>query len=162
VLVPHNIDEEHLANLKKSIGKKVVCYSRLTGSSMEEAEVLLIDTIGLLTSIYSYADIAYVGGAFATGLHNTLEPAVFGIPVITGPGIGGFREAEDLMELKGLIVVNDQKSLNETLDNFVHNSEFRNQTGRICSAYVKRKQGATKRIMDQIHTYIKPPATENF
>ena len=76
-------------------------YSQLNQQALTEVDVLLIDTIGLLTKIYSYADVAYVGGGFKTGLHNTLEPAVFGIPVIIGPEYQDFAEAISLVEKKG-------------------------------------------------------------
>jgi 3-deoxy-D-manno-octulosonic-acid transferase len=100
VLAPHNIKTEHIQSLKKSISKKVVLYTEIGHNDIPSYEVLIINTIGLLTKIYSYADIAYVGGAFATGLHNTLEPAVFGIPIIIGPDYKGFNEAEKLVEKK--------------------------------------------------------------
>src|SRR5690606_17646294 len=85
VLAPHNINEKHIENLVGSLIKKSILYSRIGDADLGDYEVLIVDTIGLLTRIYSYADVAYVGGGFATGLHNTLEPAVFGIPVIIGP-----------------------------------------------------------------------------
>jgi 3-deoxy-D-manno-octulosonic-acid transferase len=154
VLVPHDIREEHLAKLQESIDKEVVCYTQLATGSIENARVLIIDTIGLLTSIYSYADLAYVGGGFATGLHNTLEPAAFGIPVITGPGYTGFREAEDLFALKGLAVGKNQQTLNENIEHLVDERKLRTHTGRICEDYVKRQQGATDRIMEHIHKFL--------
>ena len=82
MIAPHTMKTKHIQSIKDSIEKSVICYSELEDASPEEYDVLIIDTIGLLTKIYSYADVAYVGGGFATGLHNTLEPAVFGIPVI--------------------------------------------------------------------------------
>ncbi|MGY8915193.1 MAG: 3-deoxy-D-manno-octulosonic acid transferase, partial [Flavobacteriales bacterium] len=92
VIAPHNIKEAHIQKLQGAITKKTILFSELDKKDTTDAEVLIIDTIGLLTKIYSYADIAYVGGGFATGLHNTLEPAVFGIPVLIGPEFKGFKE----------------------------------------------------------------------
>jgi len=86
---------EHINKLKASINKKRYYILKLKIKNLADFEVLIVDTIGLLTKIYSYADISYVGGGFATGLHNTLEPAVHGIPVIIGPNFKGFKEAED-------------------------------------------------------------------
>ena len=154
VIVPHDLREEHLAGLKNAIGQKVVCFSELGTKPVEDARVLIIDTIGLLTRIYSYADIAYVGGAFATGLHNTLEPAVFGVPVITGPNYAGFREAEELVGLKGLFPVDGQQSLDDTLDLFANNRQLRERTGQICADYVKANRGATGHIMAHIHNIL--------
>src|SRR5690606_6546547 len=104
VLAPHNIKLGHIDKLRDSIRKKTILYSEIENKNLADFEVLIIDTIGLLTKIYSYAHIAYVGGGFATGLHNTLEPAVFGIPVIIGPRYHGFKEAEDLVDLGGVLV----------------------------------------------------------
>ncbi|WP_338039255.1 3-deoxy-D-manno-octulosonic acid transferase [Maribacter litopenaei] len=85
IIAPHNIKENHINSLFHSIGKKTQLFTKLATKPLEDTQVLILDTIGILTKIYSYATLAYVGGGFATGLHNTLEPAVFGIPVIIGP-----------------------------------------------------------------------------
>ena len=124
VIAPHNIKEAHIQKLKGTITKKTILFSELDKEDATDAEVLIIDTVGLLTKIYSYADIAYVGGGFATGLHNTLEPAVFGIPVLIGPEFKGFKEAEDLVALKGVLPVADKQELQTTLNELVQNSKF--------------------------------------
>ncbi|MDP5062838.1 MAG: 3-deoxy-D-manno-octulosonic acid transferase, partial [Maribacter sp.] len=105
VIAPHTIKDNHIQEIIQSLDKKVVRFTTLENSDVEDSEVLIIDTIGLLTKIYSYADMAYVGGGFATGLHNTLEPAVFGIPVIIGPKYDAFAEVEELVDLKGVISI---------------------------------------------------------
>ena len=92
VIAPHTIKNKHVEEIIEAIKKPVARFSELENIAIEDYEVLIIDTIGILTKIYSYADLAYVGGGFVTGLHNTLEPAVFGIPVIIGPNFNGFAE----------------------------------------------------------------------
>ncbi len=151
VLAPHDIKSEHISKLRNSITRKTALYSEADTTSLEDTDVLIVDTIGLLTKIYSYADIAYVGGAFATGLHNTLEPAVFGVPVIIGPMYGGFREASDLVERKGLLVVRNRHELETTLNRLLTDGPYRLATGKINSAYVKQNQGASLQIMNFIH-----------
>ena len=150
VLAPHNIKTEHIQSLKKSISKKVVLYTEIEHNDIPSCEVLIINTVGLLTKIYSYADIAYVGGAFATGLHNTLEPAVFGIPIIIGPGYKGFYEAEKLVDKKGILVSKDYDEFTTTMDDLIENPEFLKNTGVINSNFVKENKGASVQIMTHI------------
>jgi len=150
VLAPHNIKTEHIQSLKKSIAKKVVLYTEIEQNDISSCEVLIINTVGLLTKIYSYADIAYVGGAFATGLHNTLEPAVFGIPIIIGPEYKGFNEAEKLVTEKGILVTRDYDEFTTTLDNLLENPGYLKTTGIINSNFVKENKGASVQIMTHI------------
>ena len=150
ILAPHNIKTEHIQSLKKSISKKVVLYTEIEHNDISSFEVIIINTIGLLTKIYSYANIAYVGGAFATGLHNTLEPAVFGIPIIIGPKYKGFIEAEMLVDKKGILVTKDYNEFTTTLDDLLENPEYLKNTGVINSNFVKENKGASVQIMKQI------------
>lgn len=150
VLAPHNIKTEHIQSLKKSISKKVVLYTEIEHNDISSCEVLVINTVGLLTKIYSYADIAYVGGAFATGLHNTLEPAVFGIPIIIGPEYKGFNEAEKLVAENGILVTRDYDEFTTTLDNLLENPEYLKNTGVINANFVKENKGASVQIMAHI------------
>ena len=150
VLAPHNIKTDHIQSLKKSISKKAVLYTEIEHNDISSCEVLIINTVGLLTKIYSYAEIAYVGGAFATGLHNTLEPAVFGIPIIIGPEYKGFNEAEKLVAENGILVIRDYDEFTITLDNLLVNPEFLKNTGIINSNFVKENKGASVQIMTHI------------
>lgn len=154
VLAPHNIKENHIHNLKKSIQKKVVLYSETAGKDLSGFEVLIVDTVGLLTKIYSYAHIAYVGGGFATGLHNTLEPAVFGIPVIIGPQYEGFKEAEELVDRGGILVVKNSPEFSTKLNTLIKDKEHLQNTGQINAAYVAEKKGASIQIMHYIRTLL--------
>ncbi|AIY13046.1 3-deoxy-D-manno-octulosonic acid transferase [Cellulophaga baltica NN016038] len=152
VFAPHTIKKEAIQKLANAIKKKTILYSELADNNPSDYEVLIIDTIGILTKAYSYADIAYVGGGFATGLHNTLEPAVFGIPVLIGPKYSGFKEAEDLVDLKGVIAISDQKSFTLALDQLVSSQKYYKETGEINTRYIAKRKGATGSIMDYIKT----------
>jgi len=150
VLAPHNIKAEHIQSLKKSISKKVLLYSEIGKNDTSSSEVIIINTVGLLTKVYSYADIAYVGGAFATGLHNTLEPAVFGIPILIGPEYKGFNEAEKLVAKKGILVTKNYDEFTTTLDDLLDNPDHIKNTGIINSNFVKENIGASVQIMAHI------------
>jgi len=150
VIAPHDIKEGHLNKLKDTILAKHVFYSEIAGRDISEYQVLILDTIGLLTKVYSYADIAYVGGGFATGLHNTLEPAVFGIPVIIGPQFDGFNEARELVKLGGISVVDSAASFKVVIDNLIEDSSFREKMGKINAHYIETQRGASKTILSYI------------
>ncbi|PCJ97993.1 MAG: 3-deoxy-D-manno-octulosonic acid transferase [Flavobacteriaceae bacterium] len=154
VIAPHNIKKNHIQELKKNITKKTVLYSEIKNINCTDFEVVIIDTIGLLTKIYSYADIAYVGGGFATGLHNTLEPAVFGIPVLIGPNYKGFKEAEDLVSQKGALCVTTKTEFNTIMNQLTSNIEFRTKTGKINAQYVLKNKGASIQIVAYIRTLL--------
>ncbi len=154
VIAPHDIKEAHLNSLRESIDGKKVFFSELGKEDLSDYQVLILDTIGLLTKVYSYADLAYVGGGFATGLHNTLEPAVFGIPVLTGPNFQGFREAEDLVEMGGISVVENPESFSGRILELVRNEQERNRQGKINADYVASRRGATQKIMTYLRDRI--------
>lgn len=149
IIAPHEIKPAHIEKIERSITKKTVRYSNMP-LELSTYDVLLIDTIGILTKIYSHANLAYIGGGFATGLHNTLEPAVFGIPVITGPKYQGFKEAEDLVNKKGIYPIADQDEFNGMVYHFMKDSDFRKATGNINSGYIQENIGATDLIMNHI------------
>ena len=119
--------------------------------SLRESDVFIIDTIGILTKIYSYADIAYVGGGFGNpGVHNILEPATFGIPIIIGPNYSHFAEATALVNMDGCISISNQKEMNEAFENLIHNEDIRAEKGHICSTFVQMNKGATAIILKHI------------
>lgn len=150
VLAPHTIKTDKILGLAGSITKKTLIYSRLEGNNPGDYEVLIVDTIGMLTKIYSYADMAYVGGGFATGLHNTLEPAVYGIPVLIGPNYAGFKETEDLVSLKGLLPIVDQWSFGEQVKKLLDSQELLQRTGEINASYIAKNKGASIQIVDYL------------
>lgn len=154
VLAPHNIKQEHINKLKASITKKTILYSEMENKELSNYDVLVIDTIGLLTKIYSYAEISYVGGGFSTGLHNTLEPAVYGIPVIIGPNFKGFKEAEDLVNKGGVLVVKSTKEFFTLINDLQNKTEYLKSAGDINSTYISENKGASIQIMAYIRTLI--------
>ncbi|WP_445717001.1 3-deoxy-D-manno-octulosonic acid transferase [Flavobacterium sp.] len=154
IIAPHNIKQEQIQELKNSISKKTILFSDVETrliASLKEYNVFIIDTIGILTKIYSYADIAYVGGGLGTsGLHNILEPATFGVPVVIGPNYSHFAEATALVNMEGCISIQNQTELNEAFDLLLHNEDERLEKGHICSTFVQMNKGATQTIMNHI------------
>ena len=151
IIAPHNIKGEQIIQLQKSIRKKTVLYSEMKDKNLADYDVFIIDTIGILTKIYSYADIAYVGGGFGNpGIHNILEPATFGVPIVIGPNYDHFAEAVALVNLNGCISVSNQNELNNCFDDLLLNYSHRHELGHICSTFVSMNKGATNMIMKRI------------
>ena len=155
IIAPHNIKQEQISNLKNQIQKKTILFSENVETrnalSLQEYSVFIIDTIGILTKIYSYADIAYVGGGFGNpGVHNILEPATFGVPVVIGPNYSHFAEATALVNMEGCISIQNQTQLNEAFDLLLHNEDERLEKGHICSTFVQMNKGATQTIINHI------------
>lgn len=151
IIAPHAIDHVRIKSFQKSLSSPSVLFTEKEGKQLAEYKVMFIDTIGLLTKIYSYADIAYVGGAVGTtGLHNILEPATFGIPIITGSNFEKFPEALELQNLNGLFAVQSGAELCRILDKLVHNPEYRLKTGQIAEKYTQDNVGATEMVIAYI------------
>lgn len=154
IIAPHNIKAEQIQQLKNSITKKTVLFSEVQSrsiASLHDYDVFIIDTVGILTKIYSYADIAYVGGGFGNpGVHNILEPATFGVPIVIGSNFSHFAEATALVNIEGCISVSNQKELNEAFENLIQNEDIRHEKGHICSTFVQMNKGATKVITSRI------------
>lgn len=162
VIAPHKIQNDQLEKLKNSIHKKVVLYSDIDMETIASTEVLIIDTIGLLTRIYSYADIAYVGGGMgSTGLHNTLEPAVFGIPVVIGKHYKGFIEAEKLVELGGIEPICNNDDFSKIMDYLINNQYIMHKKGGINKNYIEKKTGAKIQIGNYIRKLLKVSLTDS-
>ena len=158
IIAPHNINHNQILNLKSKISKKTILFSekeemlkQVPQDKLADFNVFIIDTIGILTKIYSYADIAYVGGGFGNpGVHNVLEPATFGIPIVMGPNYSHFAEATALVGLGGCVSVNNQSELNEAFNLLLQNEEERVEKGHICSTFVQMNEGATEHILNNI------------
>lgn len=155
IIAPHNINTQLIETLKKSITKKVILFSEKEGKNLAAYDVFIIDTIGILTKIYAYADVAYIGGGLATGLHNILEPATFGIPLIFGnKKHNKFQEALDLLSLNGATAIGNQDEFTHAFSNFKNDEALRNKTGNINKMYVQKHIGATNLIMNHIYKII--------
>jgi 3-deoxy-D-manno-octulosonic-acid transferase len=155
IIAPHNIKSEQIANLKSQITKSTILFSEYVETrhalSLQEKNVFIINTIGILTKIYSYADIAYVGGGFGNpGVHNILEPATFGVPIVIGPNYSHFAEAIALVHQEGCVSISNQNELNEAFDNLISNEDVRHEKGHICSTFVQMNKGATDVILKHI------------
>ena len=133
------------------ISKKVVLFSEKDNKNLSEFQVFIIDTVGILTKIYSYANVAYVGGGFTkTGVHNVLEPATFGIPIVIGPNYHKFNEAIDLVKNKACFVVGNSKELSLHLEKFFQLNQIRIEAGNRSQKYVIDKTGATAKILNYL------------
>ena len=149
IIAPHEIKPEKIAAIEKGLKVKSVRYSEREGKDLAAYEVLILDTIGLLTKVYSYADVAYVGGAMGTtGLHNILEPATFGVPIVTGTHLDTFPEARKLRQLAGLYTVSNSDEVAAIFTKLLTDPKFRTQTGMISGHYINSNTGATKSVVD--------------
>lgn len=145
IIAPHQIKERKISKLKAKIEKACIKYSEKQGARLFDFEVLILDTIGYLGRAYSYADVAYVGGAAgSTGLHNILEPATFGIPIVIGKNFQKFPEAEHLRKLAGLYSVSDATEFSAILTRFYTQKDFREKTGLIAGHFINSNTGATR------------------
>jgi 3-deoxy-D-manno-octulosonic-acid transferase len=148
ILAPHEIDEAHLRRVEQLLQVPYIRYSQRENSTYKDARVLIIDNIGMLSSIYRYAAIAYIGGGFGKGIHNILEAATFGIPILFGPNFSKFQEANDLISQGGAYAIKDTESLTNRLDELCKNSTRLYKAGQVAKEYVSRKAGATQIILN--------------
>jgi 3-deoxy-D-manno-octulosonic-acid transferase len=152
IIAPHNIKSAQIANLKTKLKQATILYSEKDISDLQNAKVFIIDTIGILSKIYSYADIAYVGGGLGTsGLHNTLEAAVFGVPIIIGNHYKKFPEASAMIEKQGMFSISNQTELNSVLINLINDEDLRVKSGSQNSTYIKDNQGALAKIITYLN-----------
>lgn len=150
IIAPHEISEEKLKALEKLIDKDFIRYSDLVSNQKTDFKVLIIDNIGMLSSIYQYAKIAYIGGGFGAGIHNTLEAAAYGLPVIFGPKYHKFQEAKDLITQKAGFSIEDEEELTSILNQLINNPIYLEDCGSKGKDYVAQNIGATAIIMDKI------------
>ena len=152
MIAPHEFDEERLRKMIEFFGNKAVLLSDATKnpSLLNDAKVLIIDCFGLLSSAYTYADIAYVGGGFGAGLHNINEAAVYGVPVIYGPNNAKFIEAQEMKTLGGGIEVTDKESFGNAIDLLTRDAGHRLEKGEKSAAYIRGKLGATDKIYTEL------------
>lgn len=153
VIAPHVIGEDHLQQIEKLLeGRKVVRYTDVAEKpeAAADAEVLIINCFGLLSSIYHYADVTYVGGGFGVGIHNTLEAAVWDVPVIFGPNNEKFHEAQGLKACKGGFEIKDYADFERLMNCFEADADYLTKAGQQAGNYVKQLSGATQRILSDV------------
>lgn len=146
ILVPHEIHEGHISGIEKLVDGKCVRFTEADNTNIKQNNCLIVNTIGLLSSIYQYAHVAYIGGGFGVGIHNTLEASVWNVPVVFGPNYQKFREARELIALGGAFSISDDNELETLLNRLLTG----NAAGQKAGNYVRENAGATDLIMQTI------------
>lgn len=154
VIVPHHVDEADIRRIMDLFGDRAALYTQGEDQDLQEKQVLVVNTMGMLTYLYRLADLTYIGDGFGKGIHSIMEPAVFGMPVFFGPNYHKFQEAVDLVERRGVFCVKDRTQLIEVIRYFVDNEEARQGAGRICRDYVIEKKGATEKVMGGLKEFL--------
>ncbi len=153
IFAPHEIGDDKISGLEILLGEKSVRYSELSSGSKQlnsAVKCIIIDNIGMLSSLYSYGEVAYIGGGFGDGIHNTLEAAAWGLPVIFGSNYQNFQEAKDLITVGGGFTIANQQEFNAVFDKLVDKQEFRRDAGEKAKIYVAQNTGATEVIIKKI------------
>lgn len=150
VIAPHVVDEAHLQEIASKLQRPCVRYTQATEADVTDAGCMLIDCYGLLSSIYRYGEISYVGGGFGVGIHNVLEAAVYGIPVIFGPNNKKFREARHLLVQQGGFEIAGYEDFERLMDRFLSDEAYLKASGKAAGDYVKDNAGALEKIMEGV------------
>lgn len=150
ILAPHVVNESHLKEIESKLKRPHLRYSKAEDLKSATADCLIIDCYGLLSSIYRYGEVAYVGGGFGVGIHNVPEAAVYGIPVIIGPNNKKFREAQALLEKGGCIEINDEKTYSQAMDRLLADEAFRRKSGQVCHDFIYNNAGASDIIFKSV------------
>lgn len=148
IIAPHDTGESRIHEIVEGLGVPSIRYSELTGESCNAADILIIDTVGILSQLYRYAMVAFIGGGFGTGLHNIQEPITFGVPVLFGPGYHKFREATDLVRLGGAFTLSTTMELRLIVEKLTGDPLLYRRTSECCRNYVDENRGATGKIMN--------------
>ena len=149
IIAPHVIGNDHLQQILSKLNRKTVRYTEATTETAAEAQCLIIDCFGLLSSIYHYGEVAYVGGGFGVGIHNVLEAAVWNVPVFFGPNTKRFQEAQQLLASGGGVEITDYDSFATAMLRFMSDPEWLRQCGNKAGEYVKSKAGATNIVLKE-------------
>lgn len=150
IIAPHEVHESHINAIVNMLKLRIQRWSTLSESELPSSNILIIDTIGMLSSLYKYGEVAYIGGGFGVGIHNILEAATYGIPVIFGPNFKKFKEARDLTKQEGAFTIHDFISLQNKLNALLHNDEYLAKSGEVASTYVQDNKGATQMIIKKL------------
>ncbi|MCW3805828.1 3-deoxy-D-manno-octulosonic acid transferase [Plebeiibacterium marinum] len=150
LLAPHEIHEEHLKEIESLLPLASARYTKLDGVNLSSLRVMIIDTMGMLSSMYRYGDAAYIGGGFGSGIHNTIEASTFGLPVVFGPNYKKYKEACDLVDLNAGFSVSDQEGFNTIMDKLLKDQSFLDEASKQSVEYVEKMRGATSIVMNEI------------
>ncbi len=149
IIAPHEIHESHVKQILQACNEQAVRYSEINEqTTFRHKKVLVIDNIGMLSSLYPYGQVAFIGGGFGKGIHNILEPATFGLPVVFGPAYHKFKEAFDLVEQQGAFPISNRDELKKVLDSLL-TTGMKGHASKICRQYIESNIGATSIIMDE-------------
>lgn len=143
ILAPHEFDKERLDALLVKFKRPVSLYSCASADEMEQCDALVVDCFGILSSLYRYGQVAYVGGGFGAGIHNVNEAAVYGMPVVFGPNHKKFREATDLIACGGGFAIDGDEAFAKVMDKMLSNKAFLEKSGTIADKYIQSHLGAT-------------------
>jgi 3-deoxy-D-manno-octulosonic-acid transferase len=150
IIAPHEVSAVNINRIHQLLKKPAISFSKVTEAEIDRFQVLIIDSVGLLSSLYRYGNIAYIGGGFGVGIHNILEAATFGLPVIFGPNYKKFKEAVDLTFEGGAISISNFDELLQALNNLINKNAEREKTSDICKNYVAKNVGSTKVIIKKV------------
>lgn len=151
IIAPHNIKPDQISDLQSRIKKSTVLFSEKENKDLSAYNVFIIDIVGLLTKIYSYGTIAYVGGGFGNpGIHNILEPATFGMPIVIGPNYANFAEAISLVANGGCMPISTLEELKDICDRLLKNKNFLSEKSEICRSFIQENKGATETIINMV------------
>ena len=150
IIAPHVVNDGHLKEIESKLQRSSVRYTQATEENVGKADCLIIDCYGLLSSIYRYGEISYIGGGFGVGIHNVLEAAVYGIPVIFGPNNKKFREAQHLLANKGGFEIHGYDDFEQLMNKFLTDEAYLKQSGKAAGDYVKGNAGAMELIMKNV------------
>ena len=156
IIAPHEVHEERIKSIQKLFNnKKTIRYSSADEDNIKLAEVLIIDQIGILSGLYQYCNIAYIGGGFGRGIHNILEAATFGKPIIMGPNYHKFKEAVDLIKLGGAFSVSNENEFKSEFSKLIEDDEYYSRASSICQTFIAENKGATDKILKKLSGYVK-------
>ncbi len=150
IIAPHEIHKAGIDRLKQSITKKVILFSESNLQNISNFDVLIIDSIGFLSSLYAYAEVGYIGGGFGVGIHNTLEAATFGLPIIFGARYDKFQEAKDLIDCKAASSINNYLEFEEKVTDLFLNDKARVKAGKMAKNYILKNAGATESVLQNM------------
>lgn len=150
IIAPHEIEEERIQRITSEVKHKTINFSEANDENIADARVLVIDNIGMLSNLYQYGYITYIGGGFGKDIHNILEAAAFGMPIIFGPNYHKFQEAKDLIQQGGAFSINNYTELKSKVRFLLSNEFLPKIASEISRNYVKSKKGATQKILDVI------------
>ena len=150
IIAPHEVHPTNINRIHQLLKKPAISFSKVQNSAIENYDVLIIDSIGILSSLYQYGNVAYIGGGFGVGIHNILEAATFKLPIVFGPNYKKFKEAVDLVEQNGAFSIQNSDELNVALNKLLQDESALEKASEVCKKYVEKNVGSTKLIIKKV------------